>query len=43
LEVEAERPILDVIKIEGAALFEADIAAARDLGKTSEAGFNREE
>ncbi len=34
---------MDVIEVKGAALFEADVAATRDLSETSEAGFDREE
>lgn len=42
-KVEAKGPVLDVINVEGATLFEADIAATRDLGEASEAGFDSEE
>ena len=41
-EIEPEGPILDVIEVEGAALFEADITAAGDLGEAGEAGFKGE-
>ena len=42
-KVEPEGPVLDVIEVEGAAFFEADVAAAGDLGEAGEAGFDGEE
>lgn len=41
-KVEAEGPVLDVVNVEGAAFFKADVAAAGDLGEASEAGFDGE-
>ena len=42
-EIKAERPVLDVINIKGAALFKGDVAAAGDLGETGETGLDGEQ
>lgn len=43
LEVEENRPIADIIDVKSAPFLKRDIAAPRDLGQASEAGFDREE
>ena len=43
LEVEEERPVLDIVEVDGAALGEGDVAPAGDLGETGKTGFDRQE
>ena len=43
LNIESDGPVLDIVDVEGATFVEGDIAAAGNLRKASEAGFDRED
>ena len=43
LEVESERPVFDVVKVESATFFKREVAAAGDLGEAGETRFDDEE
>lgn len=42
-EIKAERPILDVIEVEGATFVKSDVAATGDLSEAGQPRFHRQE
>lgn len=41
-KIKAERPVLNVVKVEGAAFIKTDVAAAGDLSEAGQPRFHRQ-